>query len=294
MEHKEADEFRASSRSYFSPSHSSALLQELSKMREVGSLCDVTLLVSGGLRLSAHKVVLCAASPFFSAMFSSGMKESVSGEVDLGNIPSNTVRDLVHFAYSSSLSLSHTSALQLIAAADMLQFSEVKQACCDFLCTCLTPANCLELLHVSDTHSCPELCKAAHLCRNLNFPAVMKQDDFLELSLEQLEECICSNHLCVSGEEVVLEAALRWLEHRDTCSSGSRSQLAPRVLGCVRLSLLAPSVLVERVWCHVMVSANPECLELVHRALSVHLSPTTRTRPSLEQVYTEMVALRVW
>jgi hypothetical protein len=281
MEHAESDDARTTSRTFVSTSHSLTLLRELRKMRECGSLCDVTLLVGGGLRLHAHRIVLCAASAFFSAMFSSGMKESESGEVDLGNVPSNAVQDLVDFAYSSSLSLSYTSALQLISAADMLQFSEVKQVCCDFLCRYLTHTNCLELLQVADTYSCPELHRAASLCRDLNFPAVSEQEDFLELSLVHLEECLSSNHLCVSGEEeVVVEAALRWLDH----DTGSRSRHAPRVLGCVRLSLLPPGVLVERVWPHAIVPGSPECMELVRRALSVQLSPTTNTRPHLEQV----------
>ena len=278
MEHAEPDDARTTSQTFVSTSHSLTLLRELRKMRESGSLCDVTLRVGGGLCLHAHRIVLCAASPFFSAMFTSGMKESESGEVDLGEIPSNAVQDLVDFAYSSSLSLSYTSALQLTSAADMLQFSEVKQVCCDFLCSCLTPANCLELLHVADTYSCPELNRAASLCRNLNFVAVSEQEDFLELSLEHLEECLSSNHLCVSGEEeVVVEAALRWLDH----DAGSRSRHAPRVLGCVRLSLLPPGVLVERVWPHVIVSGSPKCMELVRQALSVQLSPATNTRPQV-------------
>ncbi|CAI8020572.1 Kelch-like protein 17 [Geodia barretti] len=224
-------------------------------------------------------------------MFTSGMKESESGEVDIGEIPSNAVQDLVDFAYSSSLSLSYTSALQLTSAADMLQFSEVKQVCCEFLCSCLTPANCLELLQVADTYSCPELNRAASLCRNLNFVAVSEQEDFLELSLEHLEECLSSNHLCVSGEEeVVVEAALRWLDH----DAGSRSRHAPRVLGCVRLSLLPPGVLVERVWPHVIVSGSPECMELVRQALSVQLSPATNTRPQQRRPYQVLCAIGGW
>lgn len=281
MDVVETNELVARSQDFFSKAHSSAMLQELRRMREVGLLCDVTLRISGGQSLRAHKVVLCAASPFFAAMFSSGMKESESGEVDLENVPSNAVRDLVDFAYSSSLRLFYMRALQLIVAADMLQFSEVKHVCSDFLCGCLTPANCLELLHISDTHSCPKLHRVARLCCNLNFPVVSRQESFLELPLERLEEYLSSDHLSVSGnEEVVVEAGLRWLEH----DAGSRSRHAPRVLGRVRLCLLSPRVLVDRVWGHAMVSVSPECLELLRRALSLHLSPTTNTSSPLQQV----------
>ena len=280
MEREDLDRLETGSHTYSSPAHASVLVQELARMREVGSLCDVTLCV-GDRRLSAHKLVLSAVSPFFSAMFSSGMRESESGVVELRDIEPSAVKDLVDFTYTSRIELSYTRALQLTPAADMLQFSEVKQACSDYLKSSMTPTNCLKLLQLSETHSCSELHRAARLCRDTHFETVCKQRTFLELSLDQLESCLSSDYLRVSSEVVVLEAALCWLDHDAVC----RTVHVPRVLRCVRLTLLDPSVLLDRVWGHGMVSASPECMEMVRRALCVHIaSPDTNTRPLLEQV----------
>ena len=277
-ESEQSNKLEKQTQSFVSSAHSTALMQELGKIKKAGLLCDVTLCIAD-LRLPAHKLVLSASSPFFAAMFSSRMKESESGCVKLRNVEPSAVKDLVDFAYSSHISFSLASVMHLIAAADMLQFAEIKQACCNFLQNHVTPTNCLELLRLSDAHSCSQLHQAALLCRNVHFEAVSRQQSFLELPLGQLERCLSSDHLRVSDEAAVLEAAISWLDH----GAGSRSVHAPRVLGCVRLSLLPPSVLLDKVWGHKMVSASPQCMELVRRALSVHISPAT-TGPPLEQV----------
>ena len=258
------------SRVFRSPTHSSSLLQELQRMRETGTLCDVTLQV-GECCVPAHRIVLAAASPFFAGMFVSDMRESRSGIVQLPKLDPCAVKSLVEFAYSSQISFYYARAPQLLVAADMLQFSEVKQAYCAYLTTCLDPTHCLDLMQFADLHTCPELYRAARLHCRLHFRAVSKQPVFLEMEYEHLEPYLSSDHLCVEGEEDVLEAALRWLDHE----TDSRSHYAHRVLCCVRLSLLSPGVLLDRVWTHQLIAASPECMELVRRALSTQLSPTS-------------------
>ena len=255
------------SQSFFSVSHSSDLLQQLKQMRRDGVLCDVELQI-GECRLHAHKLVLAASSPFFAAMFSSDMREGRSGVVELKNVDPAAVESLVEFAYTSQISFSCSSAPLLVAASEMLQFVQVKQACCDYLQRCINPTNCLDLLQFADTYTCRDLYRAAQLYSHLHFVAVSQQPAFLEMTLDQLESYLSSNYLWVDREDVVLEAALRWLDH----DVNSRSCYTHQVLCAVRMPLLPPDVLLERVWTHSLVSASPECMELVRRALLYHLS----------------------
>ena len=262
---------------FCSPSHASSLLKELQRLREADTTCDVTLQVNGGSNrrrsLRAHRMVLVAASPFFAAMFSSDMRESRSGLVELNNVDPTAVEKLLDFAYTSKISFSYSSALQLIAASDMLQFPEVQQACSDYLQHSLSPTNCLELLQFAGVHSCTELLRAAQLHCNLHFESVSRRPEFLELPVDQLEAYLSSDRLRVEGERCVLDAALCWLEHDVV----SRSQHAYRVLCCVRLSLLPPDTLLDVVWVHHLVSGNLQCMELLRRALSVHILPANTT-----------------
>lgn len=96
-----------------------------------GTLCDVTLVVQGK-HFPAHRVVLAAASPFFSLMFTSRsctqeqhtmflfffscniylssllhptarMKESMSPEVELRNAEPEIIELLIEFIYTARL-----------------------------------------------------------------------------------------------------------------------------------------------------------------------------------------------
>ena len=266
---------------FFSTGHSSILLREFQRLRSEGSLCDVTLQI-GDCCLQAHKVVLAATSPFFAAMFSSGMRESGSGVVELKNVDSSAVRSLVDFAYSSQILFSCASAPLLIAASDMLQFTEVKRACCDYLQCCINSTSCLDLLQFADTHNCPALHRAARLHCDLHFSVVTELPSFLEMTLDGLEAYLSSDYLRVNGEATVLEAALRWLDH----DADSRLSCAPRVLCAIRMACLPSRVLLDRVWTHRLVSASPECMELVRRALVEQLSPSSSSRAAHVQVRT--------
>ena len=97
------------------------------------------------------------------------------------------VRSLVEFAYSSRIPFSYASAPQVIVASDMLQFTEVKQACCDYLQRHIDPTNCLDLMQFADSHTCPELHRATQLHCNLHFTSVSQQPAFLETTLDRLE-----------------------------------------------------------------------------------------------------------
>ena len=255
------------SQSFFSVSHSSDLLQQLNQMRRDGILCDVELQI-GECRLRAHKLVLAAASPFFAAMFSSDMLEGRSGVAELKNVDPAAVESLVEFAYTSQISFSYASAPLLVAASEMLQFVQVKRAICDYLQCRINPTNCLDLLQFADTYTCRNLYRAARLYSHLHFVAVSQQPAFLEMTLNQLDSYLSSNYLWVDREDIVLEAALRWLDY----DVNSRSCYTHQVLCAVRMPLLPPDVLLERVWTHSLVSASPECMELVRRALLYHLS----------------------
>uniref|UniRef100_A0A915KP29 BTB domain-containing protein n=1 Tax=Romanomermis culicivorax TaxID=13658 RepID=A0A915KP29_ROMCU len=53
------------------------------EVRRNGKLCDVTLIINGDQRLSAHKIVLAATIPYFYAMFTSDMVESNQKEISM-------------------------------------------------------------------------------------------------------------------------------------------------------------------------------------------------------------------
>jgi hypothetical protein len=60
--------------------YSKGLLEGIQRLWNTGDHSDVTILV-GEKTFKCHKFILAAVSTYFDAMFCSGMRESVSGEV---------------------------------------------------------------------------------------------------------------------------------------------------------------------------------------------------------------------
>ncbi|XP_075247457.1 kelch-like protein 38 [Convolutriloba macropyga] len=50
-------------------------------------------------KIRCHKIVLCAASDYFAAMFSLNMREASESRVRLDSIPYGIMRSIVNFAY---------------------------------------------------------------------------------------------------------------------------------------------------------------------------------------------------
>ena len=65
-------------------------------------LTDVELLV-GEKTFSAHRSLLSIRSPVFEAMFNSGMKEAVTGQVQIGDVEPNIFGHFLHFLYTGML-----------------------------------------------------------------------------------------------------------------------------------------------------------------------------------------------
>lgn len=65
------------------------------------------ILVCEGKRLPVHRAILARRSPFFAAIFSSGMRESATREVEVPNLRLPVLCELLHFLYTGRLSHHH-------------------------------------------------------------------------------------------------------------------------------------------------------------------------------------------
>ncbi|RCN34457.1 BTB And Kelch [Ancylostoma caninum] len=82
--------------------------------------------------------------------------------------------------------------------------------------------------------------------------------NFLELSVEEVVELISKDGLCVQSEKQVFAAAMRWIEH-----ASERSELAERILSCVRLDLLDKAFLVKEVLSHQIIRNQNHFCDMV-------------------------------
>ena len=91
---------------YMPDSHTTDAFNRLIEMRDSKKLCDVIIHV-GELTVNAHRVVLAACSPYFTAMFSGEMKES--------NRALSPSKGSIHRQSKVSLTFATLQRLQLIS-----------------------------------------------------------------------------------------------------------------------------------------------------------------------------------
>lgn len=86
-------------------------------------LTDVILEVGAEL-FYAHKVVLAAASPYFKAMFTGGLRECETSRVKLQGICQTAMARLLHFMYTGEIRVTEVTVCQILPAATMFQVSK--------------------------------------------------------------------------------------------------------------------------------------------------------------------------
>ncbi|CDW61090.1 BTB and BACK domain containing protein [Trichuris trichiura] len=241
--------------------------EHLITMRQQGFLCDVTLLAhrqavdsteselaitKGAVGIRAHRIVLACSCPYFNAMFKSKMSETVKSSIFMHCVNASILESLVDFMYTGKITITQENVqfghvalvLQdLLSAADLLQMTEVRNACCDFLERQMSVTNCLSLKMFAEVHSCTELSGYAGAYIEKHFRQVMETEDFCHISFEYLEELLSSDRLEVDKEDQVFDALIRWINY----DVAARSKYLYNLLENVRFSFVSPFCLIEDV-----------------------------------------------
>ena len=100
--------------------HPKLILEQINQLRRSNELCDVCLRV-GNSKIYAHKIVLCASSPYFRAMFTGELAESKQTEITIREIEDSAMEMLIDFCYTSKITIDEKSVQTLLPAACILQ-----------------------------------------------------------------------------------------------------------------------------------------------------------------------------
>ena len=243
------------------------LLNRLNELRETNILCDTTIRVQGQ-DFPAHKCVLSAASPYFRAMFTSGLREKESNVVELQDAKSTTMSDVLQFIYTGKANVDSSNAQDLIMIADYLIIPSLKTKASLFLEGTVNASNCLALESFASQYNCETLKQVVVACICKNFVAVAKSEDFTMLDSEKVKELVCIDEINVSEEEQVYQAVISWVKH----DLSSRESLLPELLECVRLFSM-PKNNLRKLLDEELISKNLTCTRVVINALDFFLFP---------------------
>ncbi|CAG0917233.1 unnamed protein product [Notodromas monacha] len=252
----------------------------MEEIRRSGKLCDVTVKAADQL-ISAHRIVLAATIPYFHAMFTHDMVESKQREITIQGIEPSALETLINYAYSGKVIINCDNVQSILQGAAFLQLDGVRTACGEFLLKTIRPGNVLGVKAFAESMGCANLAQEADKFIMQNFKAVAKMTEFLSLSKSEVQDIIARDHLNVDSEEVVFEALRTWARH-----DSSRESDFPELLMYVRLPLLTPQYLSDRVAVDEFVRNSLRCRDLLDEARDFHLMPerrcllqTLRTKP---------------
>ncbi|XP_033212756.1 speckle-type POZ protein-like isoform X2 [Belonocnema kinseyi] len=139
---------------------SGELLVNISNLLEDQVLKDITFSVQGK-KFKAHKAILAARSPVFSAMFTHKMKERIKSCVEIQDLEPDIFEKMLRFIYTDKVNDLEESASKLLPAAERYDLQKLKRMCVTILHRSLTIKNVLETLKLADMFSISDLRRAA-------------------------------------------------------------------------------------------------------------------------------------
>ncbi|XP_054734550.1 kelch-like ECH-associated protein 1B [Anastrepha obliqua] len=252
------------------------VLKMMFMMRSHNMLTDVILEVKHEL-FPAHKVVLSAASPYFKAMFTGGLKESEMSRVQLQGVCPTAMGRIIYFMYTGHIRVTEVTVCQLLPAATMFQVPNVINACCAFLERQLDPTNAIGIANFAEQHGCSELQRKANHFIERHFTQVCQEEEFLQLNAYQLIALIRRDELNVQEEREVYNAVLKWVKYDED----NRYPKMEHILYAVRCQFLTPNFLKEQMRnCDVLrkVPACREYLAKIFKDLTLHKRPVVKER----------------
>lgn len=239
------------------------------------SLCDVNLLLEDDegrpkLSLPAHKIILAATVPYFKAMFTTGMQESIKDEVRLKDMDEVGLKAIISFVYSGKLDITETNVQGVLSTASLLGLQNVVEACARFMMKHLSPSNCLVVKDFSTLFSLANLQTAADKYTKCNFAAVSKEEEFLSLSADQVEYFVSDDQISVNSEEDIYTAVTRWINH-----DVSRHEFVKVLYNHVRFPILDMNLLKSVVMHNELIMSCPVTKVMVKEAVEYHENPAS-------------------
>ncbi|XP_055344039.1 kelch-like protein 5 [Paramacrobiotus metropolitanus] len=256
--------------------------QEIQDMRTSTVLCDVVLKGSErwaeGIR--CHRLVLCAHSVYFRAMFTVGLRECHQEEVQLQNIPSDILKSLINYCYSSEISTDEDNVELMLTTALFLVIPPIAERCWQFLERRLDETNCLKLYNLPqcEMHQ-PKLAENVKAMMLRHFQTICHSPAFLELNKDKVTELISSDDLYVDREEEALHAVIRWLDH----DIPNRRPHFYEIIQHIRQAFLSPAYLHAHLVAFLNAVKDSPVHEKLHVESYLHEIPNRTEEAILSQ-----------
>ena len=216
------------------------------------------------------------------------LSERSQDVITLKEVDPTAIKLLISFVYTGSIEVTEENVQSLLPAANLLQLTEVRDACCNFLRKQLHPSNCLGFMAIADLYSCPDLLSESQRYARNHFPEVRMSEEFIELSAESVIDLISSNDLGVLSEEDVFEAIIQWVNHDHEV----RIRHLPNLVNHVRYQFLPHNYIVKHVAENELLKSCPSCKDFIINVLKYRLL-TPSERANIEGAQENITRVRI-
>lgn len=212
--------------------HQQKMMKFLENLYYERQLTDATIQV-GSCCFNVHRAVLSCYSKYFACRLLPNDCSLPRSVITLGcNIKPKIFNVILEFMYTGDCRLDRGNLAKVFAAADFLQMDDLKKRC-----ERMISSNFQDVGHTGNiTETERQWRQVAE-----NFPAIVKTDQFLNLSPECIQKLLCRDDLVIESEMDVARAALRWLNFE----RAKRKKWAAQVMSCVNFKELSPEDLVK-------------------------------------------------
>ena len=249
------------------------LADEVTRLRGEKCLIDFKIHVKDDV-FSCAKFVMAAHSPMLHAMLTSDMAEVAKQEIRLDHIRKDIIQIILDYMYCEDVSFHKDQLMDLLAASDYLQMTELRAMCLDEVPSILESDNVIswwkeaaKMNYDTIKEKCEEIMAAG-------FKEISHQTDFLNLDLNEMQhyvDDICND--TVSSDDAI-DAYMRWVSHNE-----ERTENLGDLLHNVKLANCSAEGIKSIIKTHELLLDNtPVVCKLLLNTLADIATNTAKTR----------------
>lgn len=152
-------------------------LPSFEKLLDNEEFSDAKIIVDNRI-LNIHKCILSARSEYFSAMFTSDMKESKENQIEVTDMSYNVMLEVLRFIYAGKVNDIDTLKVDLLIAADKYVIEGLKVLCEKALIQDLKVKNIVDNLVLADRHHLNNLKIASFNLFKVHKQTIMSSTEF--------------------------------------------------------------------------------------------------------------------
>ncbi|KAI9247513.1 hypothetical protein BDA99DRAFT_526080 [Phascolomyces articulosus] len=167
-----------------------------------------------GTLFYGHKAILSAMSPWFKALFTSGMRESYESVIDIDCVDTTIFSRLLHYCYTFNMDIqSVMDARAILEAADRFQLVRLRDEALRYMRQEITESNIWDIWAWSDMYDCERTRSACFRFVSSHFVELIKNPAWLRARPNVLKMALQIDEGIIPSEESLYESVVAWAKY---------------------------------------------------------------------------------